>query len=83
MVIEKEDEVRKISEEIASGEKRITNNENIIAMLEKELNNLKTAMEGIKVITSDLDSLDAEKAIESLKGTLIKKQTNLRKPEAS
>ncbi|MFZ1077062.1 MAG: hypothetical protein WAN47_06505 [Nitrosotalea sp.] len=79
MVIEKEDEVRKISEEIASGEKRITNNENIIAMLEKELNNLKTAMEGIKAITSDLDSLDAEKAVGSLKGTLIKKQTDLEK----
>jgi chromosome segregation ATPase len=79
MVIEKEDEVRKISEEIASGEKRIINNENIIAVLEKELNNLKTAMEGIKAITSDLDSLDAEKAVGSLKGTLIKKQTDLEK----
>ena len=79
IVIEKEDEIRKISEEIASGEKRIINNENIIAVLEKELNNLKTAMEGIKAITSDLDALDAEKAVGSLKGTLIKKQTDLEK----
>ncbi len=79
MVIEKEEEVRNTSEEITSGEKRITNNENTISMLEKELNNLKTAIEGIKDITSELDPLDAEKAVGSLKGTLIKKQTDLEK----
>ncbi|MGI0062152.1 MAG: hypothetical protein ACREBA_06835 [Nitrosotalea sp.] len=79
MVIEREEEVRKTSDEIISGEKRIISNENIIATLEKELNDLKTAMEGIKDITSELDPLDAEKAVGSLKGTLIKKQTDLEK----
>ena len=79
MVIEKEEEVRKTSEETTAAEKRIIKNENIIAELEKELNDLKTAMDGIKEITSELDPLDAEKAIGSLKGALIKKQTDLEK----
>jgi predicted RNase H-like nuclease (RuvC/YqgF family) len=79
VVIEREEETRNTSEEIASVEKKIINNENIIAVLEKELNNLKTAIEGIKDITSELDPLDAEKAVGSLKGTLIKKQTELEK----
>lgn len=79
MVVENEEEVRKISEEINSAERRIINNENIMMELEKELNRLKTAIEGIKEITHDLDSLDSEKASGSLKGTLIRKQTDLEK----
>ena len=79
MVLEKEDEVRKTSEDIVAADRRIINSESIIAELEKELNNIKTAIEGIKEITSDLDPLDAEKAAGSLKGALIGKQTDLEK----
>ncbi|MGI0017800.1 MAG: hypothetical protein ACREA1_03740 [Nitrosotalea sp.] len=79
IVVENEEEARKISEEINSAERRIINNENIMMELEKELNRLKTAIEGIKEITHDLDSLDSEKASGSLKGTLIRKQTDLEK----
>ncbi|MDE1862628.1 MAG: hypothetical protein KGI33_06925 [Thaumarchaeota archaeon] len=79
LVLEKEEEVRKTSDEIVSTEKRITSNESAIAGLEKELNSVKTAIQGIKEITSELDPLDAERAADSLKGTLIKKQTDLEK----
>lgn len=78
-VVENEEEGRKISEEISTAERRIINNENVMMELEKELNKLKTAMDGIKEITNGLDSLDAEKATGSLKGTLIRKQTDLEK----
>ncbi|MGI0065765.1 MAG: hypothetical protein ACREAT_03275 [Nitrosotalea sp.] len=67
VVVENEEEGRKISEEISAAERRIINNENVMMELEKELNKLKTAMEGIKEITYGLDSLDAEKANGSLK----------------
>ena len=79
VVVENEEEGRKISEEISAAERRIINNENVMMEFEKELNKLKTAMEGIKEITYGLDSLDAEKANGSLKGTLIRKQTDLEK----
>ena len=79
LVIEKENEVQKALDEITSIDERIIKNEVMITEMEKELNALKNAIEGIKEITSDLDPLDAERAVGSLKGTLIKKQSDLEK----
>lgn len=82
LVLEKEDEVRRSSEEIISIEKRIIKHEGIIAETERDLNNIKTAIDGIKEITSALDPLDAEKASGSLKGALMKKHTDAEKIRA-
>ena len=79
LVVENEEEIRKISDEINSADRRIANNENTMMELEKELNKLKTAIDGIREITHELDTLDSENAVGSLKGTLIRKQTDLEK----
>lgn len=79
LVFEKENEVQKALEEIASADKKIIKNEMTITETENELNRLKNAIEGIRQITLELDPLDAERAASSLKGTLIKKQSDVEK----
>ena len=79
LVFEKENEVQKALEEIASTDTKIIKNEMMITETENELNRLTNAIEGIKQITFELDPLDAERAVSSLKGTMIKKQSDVEK----
>lgn len=79
LVFEKENEVQKAFDEITLTDKKIINNEMMIMENENELNRLKNAIDGIKQITLELDSLDAERAVSSLKGTMIQKQSEVEK----
>ncbi len=78
-LLEKEDQVKNASEELEDAEQKIIKNESIAAKAEKDLSTLKNAMDGIREITAELEPSEADKALSSLKGSFIKRQTDVDK----